>query len=166
MRLRRVHVIGFVLALAAGGVVWADLQVGDVRSTQSRNGVALREAPKGLAKATRLLPYGTRVSVLAVEGTYARVRTIEGVEGWVRSSDLVEPSALTGGGANGPRGATTFSSSEVSAAGRQFDEETEGSYRRTSANLDAAYRLVDALEGKTPPFEEIEAFVRDGRLGR
>ncbi len=33
MRLRRVHVIGFVLALAAGGVVWADLQVGDVRST-------------------------------------------------------------------------------------------------------------------------------------
>lgn len=157
-----------ILALAIGPVAAADVTQGEVRSVQARDGVVLREAAKALAKSVATLPYGTRVRVTDVASFYAKVRTDEGVEGWLRASDVVAPSALTGGGSAGPVEGARVASSDLSAAGRQFDEGTEGKYRASAAQLDAAYRLVDALEqkGPRPDSAEVEEFVRTGRLGR
>ena len=159
---------GLLLALAVGGLAFADVQPGQVRSAQSKSGVPMREAAKPLAKVVQTLAYGTRVTVVAVSGYYAQVRTDDNVTGWVRSADLVEPGALTGPGAYGSSGAGRVASADVSAAGRQFDEGTEGKYKASSAELSAAYALLYALEGKGPKpgSPEVEAFVRDGKLGR
>lgn len=152
-----------VLVVVASGLVLADVNVGDVRSAQPRDGAVLRETPKVLAKVVTRLPYGTRVTVTEVAGVFARVRADDGVEGWVRASEVVEPAALTGGGAAGPA-----SSADVSAAGRQFDESTQAEFRASSAALEAAYAQVDAIERATlkPGDAGVLAFVAAGRLGR
>jgi uncharacterized protein YgiM (DUF1202 family) len=164
----RMRVFFLVAALAAGGVAWAEVRVGEVRSTQAKAGVAMRETPRTLGKVLQSLAYGTRVTVVEVSGYFAKVRTDEGTEGWVRAADLVEPGALTQGGAGAVAGARDVSSTDVSAAGRQFDEGTEGRYKAESAELDRAYGILDALEKKSlsPDSPEVIAFVRDGRLGR
>jgi hypothetical protein len=155
-----------LLALAAGGAVFADVRVGDVREAQVKSGVPVREAPKALAKVTGTLAYRTRVRVEEVSGSYARVSTDAGLAGWVKTGDLVMPGTLTGGGTAAAGGAA--SSSDVSAAGRQFDQSIEGEYRASRAELAAAYAAVDALEAKSfrPGAPEVHAFVVDGRLGR
>lgn len=154
--------LGWCLALAVAGAAAAELKVGSERAAQARGGVALREAPKPLARILRTLPFGERVVVQEVSGFYARVRCKEGALGWVRAADIVEPAALRGSGSGAQAGATP----DVSAAGRQFDESTEKKYRASEAQLEAAYKQVDALEGRTPKGAEIEAFIREGRLGR
>ena len=72
--------------------------------------------------------------------------------------------ALTGRGAAAGGG----TSADVSLAGRQFDETTEGELKATEADLARAYPLVDALEGKRvkPGSDELDAFIAEGRLGR
>jgi hypothetical protein len=163
MRLRSV---AFLLVLAAAGAVHADVKVGDVREAQARAGVPLREGAGGLTKLLKLLPYRTRVTVQEVKGTYARVLVADGATGWVKTNDLVAPGTLTGGQPAG--NATVASSADISAAGRQFDESIEKQYRVSHAQLEAAYRALDALEAKTPPPGDpaIQAFIEEGRLGR
>ena len=164
----------WVFVLAIGGLAAADVSPGEVRSVQSREGVVLREAAKALSKKVADLPYGTRVRVTEVSLPYAKVRTDDGTEGWVRASEIVAPSALTGGGSAGPVAATTgigsgvVESADVSAAGRQFDEDIERQYRASDAALEAAYRQLDALQAKGPKPDSaaVEAFVIAGKLGK
>ncbi len=144
----------------------ADLEPGAVRAVQARAGLALREAPKGRAKVLRMLPYGSRVTVAEIAGLYAKVEGPEGATGWARSADLVDPAVLSGAGSRGPVGATEFSSSEISAAGRQFDLKTERTYRKMDEKLDAFFPLVDQVERSTPTDEDLDAFIGEGRLGR
>jgi hypothetical protein len=163
MRLRS---LAFVAVLAAAGAVSAEVRVGDVREAQARAGIALREGPSGVSKLVKVLPHATRMTVQEVKGTVARVLVVDGSTGWVKSNDLVAPGTLTSVKPAG--GATVASSADISAAGRQFDEAIEGEYRATHAQLETAYRLLDALEAKTPKPGDpaIEAFIAEGRLGR
>ena len=158
----RMRTLGLLLALASAGVVYAEVKAGEGRAVQAKVGAPLREAPKPLAKAVSTLPFGTRVIVQEVQDAWARVSTPEGATGWVRTSDLVEAGALTS------RAARTgaVASADVSAAGRSFDEPTEQGYRATQADLDAAYRLVDAMEQQSLKLDSpaLEAFIRDGDL--
>jgi hypothetical protein len=174
--MRRSWLAGLLVGVAVlTGVGFADVQVGDLRAVQGRAGTALRREPTAFAPVVATLPYGTYVAVQEVRGPYARVTTQAG-EGWVRVGEIVEPVALTGGGALGPAGSPTralagagtgtVTSAEVSAAGRQFDEEIERGYRAENANLGAAYAALDQIERTKPSAEEVEAFIRDGRLGR
>jgi hypothetical protein len=164
----RVRILGIVLALVAGGIVYADVQVGETRAVQARSGVPLREEPKTLANVLATVPYGTQVRVLEVRSFFARVSvSTTGATGWVRSGDLVEPPVLTGRVASRTTASAGYAStSDVSAAGRQFDDSIEGTYKASRAELAQAYALVDALEKKAPATAEVEAFIRDGRLGR
>jgi hypothetical protein len=173
--MRRTWLAGLVLAIAAFGVGWAEVTPGEMRSVQSKAGAALRRDPSGLGAVVATMPYGARAEILQVQGAWARVRTTSG-EGWMRAADLVEPATLTGGGAFGPRpggagaapatGAAGVSATEVSAAGRQFDEAVEGGYRAANPNLQAAFAQLDGIERTKPTPAEIEAFIRAGRLGR
>jgi hypothetical protein len=110
------------------------------------------------------LPVGTRVTVQDVTGLWAHVAADDGTTGWMRTSELVEPGALTGHAA----ASTSGGSSDVSLAGRQFDETTESEMRATEADLNAAYPLVDELERRSikPGSPELDQFIAEGRLGR
>ena len=52
--------------------------------------VSLRDQPADPAKILRTLRSGTAVEVLERQGGYARVRTEDGLEGWVRAKFLVD----------------------------------------------------------------------------
>jgi hypothetical protein len=162
----RTAVLVLVALVVAAGPATAEVKVGDVLAAQSRGGTVLREAPAGLAKVVATVPFGTRVLVQEVLGYHARVSTQDGTTGWVRSADLVAPTALTGAGARAASGTAAFTAAEVSAAGRQFDQKTERTYREMASDMTPHYATVDALETSSPPDVELDAFVREGVLGR
>jgi hypothetical protein len=160
--MRRRWLVGSLL-LALCGAVAAGVGVGDVRLVQPREGVTLRAEPRPMSARQAVLAYRTPVVVTAVEGYWARLRAEDGREGWARVSDVVQPGALTGAGAVQGSG-----SSDVSLAGRQFDDAVEREFRASDAEMDAAYRRVDEVEraGPRPGDPEVERFAAEGRLGR
>lgn len=161
MRSRWFVAAGAALLAALAGGAAAELKAGSERAAQARNGVPMRDAPKPLSKIVRTLPYGEKVVVEESSGFYARVKARDGATGWVRAADLVEPGSLKAGS-----GATSGATPDVSAAGRQFDEDTEKRFRATEKQLEAAYAEVDRLETRASEASKVEKFVREGRLGR
>ena len=159
----RTRWIGGALVLVVSGLALAEVNVGDVRSAQPRDGVVVRKVGRAMADVVARLAYGTRVTVVEVSGTWAHVRTDDATEGWIKVSDIVEPAVLTGGGAAGPS-----SQADVTAAGRQFDESTQSDFQASSAEMAGAYAKVDALEKATlkPGDAAVVQFVTEGRLGR
>ncbi|MFV1959814.1 MAG: hypothetical protein ACC662_10425, partial [Planctomycetota bacterium] len=158
------------------GLVQADPQgvrVGDIRSALARNGTALRERPTVLSRAVATLAHGTRLRVDVKQGAWIRASTLpaSGVpaqSGWLRANQTVEPFALTGAGRRGPVGGAgaAVTQRDLSAAGRQFDVETEKSYRTKHADLARAFLLVDRIEAATPDPEAVERVLAEGRLPR
>jgi hypothetical protein len=159
----RARTLGLLFALAVGGVVVGDVTPGETRAVQAREGAWVRAEAKSLATKVKRLPLGTRVTVQEVNGAWAHVSSDDGTTGWLRTSELVEPGALTGHAAAQAAGG----SADVSLAGRQFDEATEGEMRATEADLNAAYPLVDEMEKKSikPGSPELDQFIAEGRLG-
>lgn len=166
--MRRTAVLGLaVLAFAlAAGPAFPDVKEGDARSTQSKEGTPLREKPAALAKRVATLAYGTRVKVTEVSGFWAAVAVEGGTQkGWVRSVELVEPGSLTGPGAYGARSADAVAGTDVTAAGRQFDQKTERTWRAMKEDLEPFYGKVDEIERTKPSEDEVTAFIRKGLLG-
>jgi hypothetical protein len=58
------------------------------------------------------------------------------------------------------------SSADITAAGRQFDQKTERTWRAMSDGLEPHYAAVDQIEAAKPSEEEVLAFARGGLLGR
>jgi hypothetical protein len=154
-----------VALLFAAGNARAEVKVGDVRAAMSRSGVVLRDAPKPLAARVRTLVYGTRVTVEEVKNFFARVKLEDGTTGWVRSAEIVEPATLPGGGAGGAVDPASFSTADISAAGRQFDAKTERTFRTMDASMDAAFPKVDEVEKAYAPESVLLTFLKEGWLG-
>jgi hypothetical protein len=149
--------------------------VGDIRAIVARSGANLRETPSALARPAAALPHAAQVRVEEIRGPWLRVTPLPRagaaaqLGGWIRASRTVQPFALTTAGRGAARsGRTTggLSSTEISAAGRQFDDATEDGYRQSSADLQRAYPLVDRIEEAKPDEETIRLFIVEGRLGR
>ena len=140
----------------------AEVTVGLVMSAQVREGVPVRETSRPLSKALTRIPYATKVKVEEIEGARARITADGGVAGWVKISELVPPSVLTGAGA---AASPTSTQSDVLAAGRQFDAKTETFYRSIDKSYDGAYPLVDKIEHTTLADQELIEFIRNGLLG-
>jgi hypothetical protein len=155
-------------ALAAPG----DVAVGDVRAVLPRAGAPIREQPRTLSRATTTLAHGTRVQVVERRGAWIRVAAPGGDPaegGWLRASQTVEPFALTQGGQRGSIHRTAGagpSEEDIQAAGRQFDQGTEDTYRQSHPDIERAFPLVDGIETSTPPENRVIEFIRAGRLGR
>jgi hypothetical protein len=170
-----------LLALAAALALFlptrlarAEVKEGDLRSTQARAGTPLREKPAALSKLLTMVGYGTRVKVVEVQGLWAGVVVQEGgAKGWIRTNDLVEPTALTGttAPATGPGGVAasadiTAAGRQLEADGRQFDAKTERTWRAMQEFLEPHYAKVDAIEKEKPTEAEVLAFIRAGLLGK
>ncbi len=169
-------VVACLVAAALWGHALAapeDVVAGDIRAVLGKRGTPVRERPSALSRATATLPHATRVRVAEVRGAWIRVTALgpaaaASQAGWLRANHTVEPFALTQAGRGGSvavRDAQT-SGTDLSAAGRQFDESTEQAYRQSRTDLRAFYPLVDAIESTTPDSGTVRRFILAGRLGR
>jgi len=173
-----VAAVPFVLGVTTPTAHGSELAAGAVRTAQSRDGVTLRERALPLGKRVARVPYGTSLKVLEVLELWVRVSPVSdpSKSGWVRGNEIAEPATLSASAASIP----SFSSSDVSAAGRQlaagkqltavgagkqFDQKTEYTFRTMDAAVGPAYDLVDKLEATRVADDELDVFVREGRLG-
>ena len=165
----------FVLALPAAALAGPqDTKVGETRIAYSKAGTVIRAEGAPTGKPAGTLPAGTQVRVLEVKLPWVRVSaTVAGqpVEGWLRAFEAIEPEALQSP-AQPPvisdAAAAKVSGRDVSAAGRQFDTDTENNYRASRADLRQAYLQVDAMERETAQMDPYDAvaFLMEGDIGR
>lgn len=163
-----------LMGVGTGHAAPADSKVGDVRVTYVKPSTPLRVGANALAAPVGApLPPGTRVVVLEVALPWLRVRAdgAAGGEGWLRAYETVEPAALSATAppphlTGVPTG--TITQQQVSAAGRQFSEQTERGHRVSRQDLARAYALVDRMEAETAAIDpyDVVAFIVDGNLGR
>ncbi len=173
MRPRISVCLALVCLLALGDTATSapiDAKVGDTRATYNRKGTPLRGQASALAAPIATLPYGTRVRVLEKSKGWFRVQA-GAHTGWLRSFHTVELAAISGNAQPAhltARGSAGVSGREVSAAGRQLDANTERGYRSSRADLQRAYRLVDAMEAATARLDPGESlmFIDGGDIGR
>ena len=148
-----------------------EVGVGAIRAVLPRAGAPIRQQPRALSRATASLAHGTKVRVVERRGAWIRVTQVSGggKGGWLRASQTVEPFALTQGGQRGrinQVAGASMSAGDIQAAGRQFDPDTESSYRTTHPDLDRFFPQVDGIEESAPSLDEVLEFIRAGRLGR
>jgi SH3-like domain-containing protein len=127
--------------------------------------VAVKESPQR-ATATPFgrvlanLRYGTQVEVLERQGAWVRVKAAGAGSGWVHASALSEKRlALQSGKGAVKSGA---SAEELTLAGKGFNAQVEGEYRQR--NRDLNYQWVERMESTVIPTEDLQRFVREGRL--
>lgn len=173
------RILLLAVACLAAAALWGhalaapeDVAAGDIRAVLSKAGAPVRERPSALARATATLPHATRVRIAEVRGDWIRVTPLGPAAeppqaGWLRANQTVQPFALTQAGRGGPVAVRdTPTQTDISAAGRQFDDATESAYRATRADLEAQYPVVDRIEAAKPDPETVRQFILDGRLGR
>jgi hypothetical protein len=145
--------VAMIVVLFAAGSLFA-LSPGDRLAVSIREG-HLRSAPGFLSASGEGVAYGEAVTVLAVNGSWARVRVDErGAEGWMHDTAILPPremhledAARRGGDA---------STREIALAGRGFSEQVEREYEAQQA-LDFA--PVDAMEGLLVALPELGDFL-------
>lgn len=155
----------------------ATVTAGAVRAVYARSGTPLRATAAPLARAVQRLPYGARVTILAIQGPWARVRTMSGqiAEGWLRTAQTVAPFAMSGEGRLGRSGVANelaqrptggLTSEEQDAVGRGLDKVQEELHKQQRQDLPGAYNAVDRLMATSPAPQRIESFAYEGGLPR
>ena len=140
-------VAGLAAAQASrGGTMYVAVQTLDLKS-----GTGFFASNRGR------LNYGDRVTVLQVSGRFVEVRsaTNSNVTGWTPTANL--SARQVAGGTS-----STATAREVAMAGKGFNQEVESSYRTSNRNLN--YSDVDRVERTTVNMNELERFLREGRL--
>jgi uncharacterized protein YgiM (DUF1202 family) len=120
--------------------------------------LALKAGTGFFAKTVATVTYGDSVTVLAVDGKWAQVRTAARpvVSGWTAQTNLSTKRVTAAGGTG------SASSREVAMAGKGFSEEVENSYKED--NRDLNYAAVDATEANMVSETDLLKFIEDGRL--
>jgi hypothetical protein len=158
---QRGWLLGFSAALFLGGaVIAAELVHVKVREATVRTG------PKPFKPSVATVRYGERVEVLDEKDDWLQIRIPGGVTGYLHKSAVTDeplPALPPGPPPGGPPG--SVSRDEVALAGKGFNPQVEAKYREQNPNREEMFRLVDAMERRDVPAEEIERFMRDGRLG-
>jgi uncharacterized protein YgiM (DUF1202 family) len=118
--------------------------------------LALKSSTGLFAGTTGTLQYGAQVTVLQVNGNWVQVRATVGssVSGWTKTANLTAKRVI----ASSAAGATA---SEIALAGKGFNEEVENAYK-SGGTLN--YADVDKTEAQQVSDEELQTFLREGRL--
>lgn len=149
--------VGVLLAaLAAATAGAAEKQM----CVQIRDG-QIRGSPSFMGAVTATCPYAARVVVLAEQGSWLRVRAVDGgAEGWMHTSALTPKRIVmkaTGDTTGG------VSSDEVALAGKGFTPEVEKEFK--GRNKQADFATIDRMEKIRIPAQEREKFLRAAGLG-
>jgi uncharacterized protein YgiM (DUF1202 family) len=135
-----------LFAQKAGDTMYVNVNSADLKSSAGFFG-----ATAGTVR------YGDQVSVRAVNGKWAQVRTAANVTGWVVSANLTTKKiAAQGNTANA-------SAREISLAGKGFAE-AEAEYKKSDEELD--YAAVDAMEKTIVSNKDLLAFIEEGHLSK
>ncbi len=147
--------VAIVICLAAT-LAWAD----SFLSIQIKKG-QLRETPSFLGKIVAELDYGDRVAALDQREAWIKVRSSsKNTEGWLHTSAVTTKKIILKPGASDV--ALAADSDEIALAGKGFNKQVEGEFQSQNPRLD--YTLIDQMERVVISQEQIERFVRDGRL--
>jgi uncharacterized protein YgiM (DUF1202 family) len=140
-----------VLCLAAAAVFGQ--RKGDTMYVAVRS-VPLKSGTGFFAKTVGNLEYGAQVTVLAVNGKWAQLRS-GSLTGWTASANLSAKRIVAQGNNR------SASASEMAMAGKGFSEEVEKEYR---TGKDLNYSAVDILETVTVPDGDLLSFIEEGHL--
>jgi uncharacterized protein YgiM (DUF1202 family) len=128
-------------------------------SVQVREG-QLRSTPSFLGKIVAKPSYGERVTLLQDQGTWKKVATQGGVQGWMHTSALTTKNIVLRAGAANVQ--TTATGGEIALAGKGFNEEVEKQYKNLNRNLD--YAWINRMERFQVSPEEMQAFLKQGEV--
>ncbi len=121
----------------------------------------VRIKPKFYADGLAQLKAGDSVETISVQNGWMKIRTADGVIGWIHSGAVEEKKFKLFALDKSLK--TQASASEVALAGKGFNKNVEESYRKKNPAISFAY-VDKMLEIKIPP-RKIEEFLRTGRLG-
>ena len=100
--------------------------------------------------------YGDEITILALNGNYAQVRTTIGNKtGWIHKSCLTTTRITR-------QGSGSVSDRNIALAGRVSRPEGEAEYRREHRELN--YAAVDAMERTAVTDRDLETFIEQGYL--
>ncbi len=137
-------------------VVWAD----SLLSIQIKKG-QLRATPSFLGKIMAEIDYGDRVVALDQREAWIKVRfSSENIEGWLHTSAVTTKKIILKPGTSDV--VLAADSDEIALAGKGFNKQVEGAFQSQNPRLD--YTLIDQMERVVVSQEQIEQFIRDGRL--
>jgi len=119
----------------------------------------LRQSPQVFGKIISTLGYGTPVDILAEQAGWLQVK-VSGERGWVHRT-AVARRAMTLNAGKKPVDVAA-SKSELSLAGKGFNQQVEKAYREKNAQLD--YAWVDRMALLTVDEEQLRQFVVEGQL--
>ncbi|MDR2048524.1 MAG: hypothetical protein LBP69_03640 [Treponema sp.] len=143
----------FILFLCLASTTVFAQKRGDTLYVAVRS-VPLKAGTGFFAKTVGNLVYGAQVSVLAVNGKWAQVRS-GSLTGWTASSNLSSKRVVAQGDNR------SASASEMAMAGKGFSEEVEKEYK---TGKDLNYGAVDDLEKVTVADGDLLSFIDEGHL--
>ncbi len=145
-----------ILALLATGAQ----QNQEPTLTVTRKTTKLREQKRLFAPAVAELQEGDRLVLDHKEGAWLSV-TFEMLKGWLHETDVSDKPEVRLSG-EGVR--ETYTASETAAARKGFNPAVEKTYRQKKPELEPAFRLVDRLQARAVPEDELRAFLVAGGL--
>ena len=129
-------------------------------SVQVKNG-QVRSAPSFLGKIVAKLSYGTRVDVVEQTGSWNKVALSgKASEGWMHVSALTPKEIVLNPGASDVEKAA--SSDEIALAGKGFNEQVEGAFKKKNPNID--FNQIDKMEKIVVSQNDMQQFLKLGGL--
>ncbi len=151
--IRSVGTAAVILALFAGAWAASALTV-QVSSTR------MRKDAKFWAPSVETLTAGAKLSEVSRSGDWIRVKSPSGKTGWVHESAVTSRKVTLGTGSK--IAAAGASSDEIALAGKGFNEQVEGEYKKANRSLD--FEGVDRVSRITVSDDEVIQFLKEGRL--
>lgn len=122
---------------------------------------SIRRDPKFTSPAVAAIKAGDTMEKLEARDGWVKVKTKAGVVGWLHSTavqtkklDLLAMDKTM---------KTQASAGEVALAAKGFNKQVEDKYR--AGNAAADFAAVDAMEKIKPTAAEVDAFLKQGKLG-
>ncbi len=128
--------------------------------TVTKKETKLRKDKRAFAPAVTDLREGDRLAMQKQDGAWYQA-TYRDLAGWIHQSDVStnKEVRLSGQGVR-----EEYTAAEAEAARKGFNPEVERQYRTDHPSLAAAYEKVDAIQARKLTDEELERFLREGKL--
>lgn len=150
--MKKITVIGILL------LALHSQAVASIMSVQVREG-ELRNRASFLGAVVAVLPYGEEVKVQREQGPWRYVEW-QDETGWIHQTALTRERIAWQAGERDLGGAAT--QDELALAGRGFNAEVEGEFRRQFEDID--FRWVDFMGTLRKSSDALVAFLREGQL--
>jgi uncharacterized protein YgiM (DUF1202 family) len=149
----------FKLLLAGVAVVCVALLLAETLVVKVQS-TYVRKEPKFYSSPTATLTAGESVTQLSSQAGWFKVRTSQGVEGWIHSSAVQTGKLKVASMDRSMQTAAT--ADEVALAGKGFNRQVEDEYKSRNKGLNFA-EVDRMLKIKVSP-DELRRFLMDGKL--